>query len=171
MHKIPKHSLIATTSALLVTAFLVAAADSDPRAFAHEGEEPVEEGRMTGGGRIAAPFVMTHGFELRCDESEPNNLQVNWDRGNRFHLQDVESIDCFDDPAFNPRPPRADFDTLEISGFGKYNGESGAFVWAQFVDGGEPGRNDWATIVIFDGDGNLVLDVTGRLDNGNHQAH
>jgi hypothetical protein len=132
----------------------------------------IEEGRMTGGGRIDAAFVLTHGFELHCNPNDgPNNLEINWDGGNRFHLESVTDINCFDDPTLNPHPPKAPIDTLELSGFGRYNGESGAFVWVQFTDNGEPGKTDQATVVVYDADGNLVLDETGYLRGGNHQAH
>jgi hypothetical protein len=141
-------------------------------AYAHEGLPTIEEGRMTGGGRIAAPFVLTHGFELHCNPSDgANNLEINWNGGNRFHLESVTDINCFDDATQNPKPPVAPFDVLELSGFGRYNGEPGAFVWVQLTDFGEPGKNDWATVVVYDADGNLVLDQTGNLQVGNHQAH
>ena len=144
------------------------------QAYAHTCEENgcIEEGRMTGGGRIDTDIILTHGFELHCNPNDgPNNLEINWDKGNKFHLESVTDINCFDDPSYDPRPPTAPFNTLELSGFGRYNGESGAFVWVQLTDFGEPGKNDWATIVIYDAEGNLLLDVTGHLDVGNHQAH
>jgi hypothetical protein len=144
------------------------------QAYAHTCERDgcIEQGRMTGGGRINADFVLTHGFTLRCNPDDgPNRIQVNWDKGNKFHLESVTDINCFDDPAYNPEKPNAPIDTLELSGFGRYNGQSGAFVWVQLTDYGEPGKNDWATIVIYDAEGNLVLDITGHLNSGNHQAH
>lgn len=143
-------------------------------AYAHSCEENgcIEQGKMTGGGRINTDIILTHGFRLNCDPSDgPNRLEINWDKGNRFHLESVTDINCFDDPAYNPARPAAAFDTLELSGFGRYNGESGAFVWVQLTDFGEPGKNDWATVVVYDGEGNLILDVTGHLQSGNHQAH
>lgn len=143
-------------------------------AYAHTCEENgcVEEGRMTGGGKINTNMILTHGFVLHCDPAdEANRLEINWDKGNRFHLETVTEINCYDDPAQSPTPPKAGFDTLELSGFGRYNGESGAFVWVQFTDFGEPGKNDWATMVIYDDEGSLIIDVTGVLKNGNHQAH
>lgn len=163
--------LVATT---LAAAPVLIPANLIMTAYAHTCDEDtcIEEGRMTGGGRITAPFVLTHGFELHCDPNEsPNNLQINWDKGNKFHLESVTDINCFDDPTQSPNPPPAPFDILELSGSGRYNGESGAFVWVQLTDYGEPGKNDWATVVVYDADGNLVLDQTGVLRVGNHQAH
>lgn len=170
--KLPLALLLASTLAamtLLIPANLLVMT-----AYAHTCDINIciEEGRMTGGGRIDAAFVLTHGFELHCNPNdEPNNLEINWDGGNSFHLESVTDINCFDDPALDPTPPPAPFDTLELSGFGRYNGESGAFVWVQLTDNGEPGKTDQATVVVYDADGNLVLDETGYLNVGNHQAH
>jgi len=143
-------------------------------AFAWSCEENgcIQDGKMTGGGRINANMILTHGFELNCNPSDgPNNLEINYDKGNSFHLESVTYVHCFDDPAQGSGQPKAGFDTLEMSGFGRLNGQSGAFVWVQFTDYGEPGKNDWSTVVIYDNAGNLKLDVTGVLTNGNHQAH
>lgn len=139
-------------------------------------------GRMTGGGsvfnddNIANPRV-THGFELRCDASQPNNLQVNWD-GNRFHLETLTSALCTDDGSLTPRPPVPHFDTYNGTGTGRYNGESGYLVSWIFTDDGEPGKGDAPTgdgdsayINITDSYGNVVLLVDGHLNSGNHQAH
>jgi hypothetical protein len=167
-----KFVVITIALAAIIPALFITA--SPRTAFAHSCEDDgcIEEGRMTGGGRIDTDIILTHGFELHCNPSDsPNNLEINWDKGNRFHLESVTDINCFDDPAYNPRPPAAPFDTLELAGFGRYNGESGAFVWVQLTDFGEPGKNDWATIVVYDAEGNLLLDVTGHLELGNHQAH
>jgi hypothetical protein len=145
-------------------------------ASAHEcpPEGCVTEGRMTGGGRIGDPDykVVTHGFELHCDINDlPNNLQVNWDGGNRFHLERLTSVECIDDPTIDPYPPEADFDLLEANGVGRYNGEDGARIFIVFTDAGEPGSDDSARISIRDADGVRVLNVLGNLEHGNHQAH
>jgi len=144
------------------------------------------DGRMTGGGRIDSDnirwpptpgIIVTHGFELHCDAADlPNGLQVNWNNiadisSNRFHLETLDSVTCYDDPNIEPDPPNAPFDKLEASGHGRYNGQSGAFVYVVFTDAGEPGRNDEATIVVYDSMGIPQLDITGKLEYGNHQAH
>ena len=49
---------------------------------------------------------MTHGFKLHCDiEIGPNNLEINWGPGNHFHLEELTSVTCSDDPAIEPPPP------------------------------------------------------------------
>ena len=131
-------------------------------------------GRMTGGGSVftADGVRVTHGFELHCDANqEPNNLQVNWGKGNKFHLESLTSASCNDDPAIEPNPPAAGFDTYEGVGTGRYNGVSGATATWTFTDAGEPGNSDFAELVITDAGGNVVLSVSGNLNRGNHQAH
>lgn len=134
---------------------------------------PAIEGRMTGGGSVFnASMRVTHGFELNCDASKtPNNLQVNWGKGNKFHLENLNTASCSDDPAITPNPPAAGFDTYVGTGTGRYNGVSGYTAEWTFTDAGEPGKNDLAKIVIKDASNNVILSVSGKLNNGNQQAH
>lgn len=133
--------------------------------------EPEVGGRMTGGGSIPGSKVR-HGFELHCNVSQPpNNLQVNFGKGNKFHLEVFTSASCSDDPTIDERPPVAGFDTFAGSGMGRYNGVSGATIEFKFTDAGEPGVNDFAKIKIVDAGGSTVLNIAGMLQNGNHQAH
>jgi len=57
------------------------------------------------------------------------------------------------------------------AGTGRLNNQPGATIQFTFKDAGEPGTNDTASITIKNAAGNTVLTVTGRLGNGNHQAH
>jgi uncharacterized repeat protein (TIGR01451 family) len=139
----------------------------------HVTQPSVIEGRMTGGGSVInGRLRVTYGFELHCDASQmPNNLQVNWGKGNKFHLESLTSISCSDDPTVNEAPPVAGFDTYNGTGTGRYNGVSGATATWTFTDAGEPGKNDTTKIVIKDAIGNTVLAVYGTLQSGNHQSH
>jgi len=140
------------------------------------GVPPTEEpqgvdGRMTGGGSVftGSGVRVTHGFELHCDIADlPNNLEINWGKGNNFHLTSLTNANCFDDPLINPGHPKTLFDTFVGTGVGKLNGVPGATVQFTFTDAGEPGKDDTATISI---NGGAVLNVTGNLKNGNQQAH
>jgi hypothetical protein len=99
------------------------------------------EGRMTGGGSVfAAANRITHGFELHCDELDlPNNLEVNWGRGNNFHLEELLTATCTDDPTIDQRPPgHSPFDTFIGTGIGRCNGESGALISFTFVRRARP---------------------------------
>lgn len=125
---------------------------------------------MEGGGSIGNTSVR-HGFELHSkDSAGPNSLQINWGKGNKFHLETLIDASCSDDPAINERKPVAGFDTYKGKGTGRYNGISGATAEWTFTDAGEPGINDYAKVVIKDANGVEVLNVCGKLNNGNHQA-
>ena len=131
------------------------------------------QGRMTGGGSVYTEDGMrvTHGFELHCDiDVGPNNLEVNFDK-NSFHLEQLTAVNCYDDPALNPLPRPAPFDTLVGEGIGRFNNQPGYKIRFTFTDDGEPGTTDLAQIEIRDPQGKLVLFVSGNLHNGNHQAH
>ena len=133
---------------------------------------PGAPGRMTGGGSVFTidGIRVTRGFEIHCDLREPNNLEVNWAGGNKFHLTELTGALCTDTPAVE-EPPTAPFDTFDGEGDGKLNNEPGAKIFFTFVDKGEPGDEDTALIRIFDQSDNLVLEVSGLLDRGNVQAH
>lgn len=141
---------------------------------------------MTGGGSIFSLAYggeprITHGFELRCDLRRNSNLQINdhavggWD----FHLLELTGAICIDDPAIEPNPPDASFDTFVGEGTGRCRNVGGverACVarWT-FTDGGERGGcvRDTAIIEVVDALNNDVLISVsdGYVDCGNHQAH
>jgi len=130
-------------------------------------------GRMTGGGsvfRIDGARV-TRGFEIHCDLREPNNIEVNWPGGNKFHMTALTSAQCTDDPLIHQEPPAAPFDTFTGDGVGKLNNVPGATIHFVFVDAGEPGKEDTASIIVTDANGNIVLNVSGFINVGNIQAH
>jgi hypothetical protein len=128
---------------------------------------------MTGGGSIFnspkdKTARVTHGFELHCDPTVgPNNLEINWGGGNNFHLESLTSAVCSDNPAIEPNPPAAGFDTYVGVGEGRCNGLPAHAEWT-FTDAGEPGTKDTATITIT---GGCTLTVSGNLDKGDQQAH
>ncbi len=164
----------------LGTGGLPASFDWLAAAFSLEPEEPPSiPGRMTGGGSVFTidDVRVTRGFQIHCDLREPNNLEVNWPGGNKFHTTELTSAVCTDSPAVDQNPPAAPFDTFTGTGVGKLNNKPGAKIEFVFVDAGEPGTSDTASLKIFDQFGNLVLDVTGDpnvpgfLDHGNIQAH
>ena len=130
--------------------------------------------RMTGGGSIVdeAEGRVTHGFGLHCDASnDPNNLQINWGGGNKFHMVSLDTAACSDDPNIDEGQPVAGFDTFEGTGTGRLNGDPGATVRFIFTDVGEPGKDDTAKVTITSSGGAVVLDVMGVLNRGNYQAH
>jgi len=134
----------------------------------------VKEGRMTGGGSVViGNETYTHGFELQGKlGAGPNNFQYNDHSLNgNFHLESVTNVSLSDDPAINPNPPGASFDTLDLSGFGRWNGVSGYIIVLKVTDAGEPGQNDSLSVIITNPAGVVVSQVSGKLSSGNHQAH
>lgn len=143
-------------------------------------------GKMTGGGRVDTGEVeepkgkgkgkpkaihTSHGFNLvvNSDGSFSGNLEYNHHgTGDKFHVKDFTSIVFTDDPALDPGNPEAKFDTAHISGTGKLNGVEGIAFTAVITDDGEPGRRDTFTITFPGGES---PDISGVLNQGNHQAH
>jgi len=145
-------------------------------------------GYFTGGGRvnlnatspthnadISIPYAgeiidkVTHGFQLHCDSnSGPNNLEVNW-LGFQFHLEQLENALCYDDGTINEPPAQTEGDpnsrkpTLDVyygEGYGRYDGQCGAYAKWVMDDNGEPGKIDQiVSMVIWDKDGDLVLNI------------
>lgn len=135
-------------------------------------EEMIVGGFMTGGGKLSGGDKVTHGFRLNCDVAEgPNNLQVNWGKGDKFHLEILTDATCTNDPMLDPEAPPTVFDTYMGEGTGSYNGVSGATAKWMMTDAGEPGKDDMFRIMIESATGDPVLDVEGTLKGGNHQAH
>jgi hypothetical protein len=140
---------------------------------------------MTGGGSIFATQYggeprITHGFELRCDLSRNSNLQINDHAvgGWAFHLEDLTSAICIDDPAITPNPPDAEFDTFVGEGDGICRNTAGqarsCTIRFTFTDGGERGGciRDGATLEVRDLNNVLLISAFNEyLDCGNHQAH
>jgi hypothetical protein len=134
---------------------------------------PGVPGRMTGGGSVfrVDGARVTRGFQIHCDLRDPNNLEVNWP-GNRFHLLSLDSAVCTDSPAIDQTPPNSSpFDTFQGTGSGRLGREEGATIEFVFVDAGEPGTEDTASIKVWNPAGDLVLEVSGFMDRGNIQAH
>ena len=131
-------------------------------------------GMMTGGGFINDPVAgkVTHGFELHCIAAQlPNNLEVVWGKGNRFHLQSLSNATCFDSPTIAPNPPGAPFDTYQGSGSGLCNGSAATAQW-KLTDAGEPGSLDAFSITINGCSGpSSSVTFSGNLGGGNQQAH
>ena len=128
--------------------------------------------RMSGGGSVHASGdqVITHGFELHCDpDALPNSLDIAWE-GKRFHLEAVSSSRCADDPAIHPDGPGAPFDTCSGAGSGLYNDEEEATAEWTFTDAGASGVEDRAVMTIRNAAGEIVLEVSGTLTYGNHEA-
>ena len=147
-----------------------------PESCAGGGGGSSGNGRFTGGGKqidVGTGASITRGLTIHCDLLLSNNLEINWGRGNNFHmLEHLETVACFDDPAIDQRPPNAPLDTLIGRGTGRYNGVDGYSIEFTLVDAGEPGRSDEMGFVITAPDGSVVINVpVQHLTGGNLQAH
>lgn len=157
--------LSALVIAILATAFGVAIAENTNNPTGNS------TCRITGGGTVDASTVHI-GVALNSDVTQvPNQLNVNWGKGNHFHLDTLTVAVCTDDPSITPNPPTCDFDTYQGWGIGTYNRVEGCQAHWIFTDAGEPGRNDWAWIKVTAPDGNVVLEQSGFLSFGNLQFH
>jgi len=133
-------------------------------------------GRFTGGGKqvdVGGVAKITRGLTIHCDLLLSNNLEINWDGGNNFHmLEHLETIACFDDPEIDQKPPSAPLDTLVGRGTGRFNGVDGYSIVFTLVDAGEPGTSDEMGFTITAPNGSVVLNVPlQHLTGGNLQAH
>jgi len=115
---------------------------------------------LFGGGTefTSAGIQVNYGMDVHCDTSvQPNYLQVIWGNGNTFMMQKMTAATCSGSP----------FNTHAGAGIGTINGQAGAAAQWTFVDNGEPGvLNDTGHIVIKDGSGQTVLDISGKLTAG-----
>ena len=143
-------------------------------------------GRMTGGGSILCTIDgviqrVTHGFELHCGTGTnpegsnppgPNNLEINFDGGNNFHLDALTVANCSDDPTLVQSPPSAPIDTMTGIGTGTLNKVPAAISFT-LTDAGEPGTADTMqfTIVTLSQPSVTVSCPVAALQFGNHQAH
>ena len=109
--------------------------------------------RVTGSGEEAVRS--SHGLTLHCDILLSNNLQINWDRGEKWHIDKfVDDAFCEDDPDFTPEPPDAPADTYIGVDLGKLNNKDEAVACWIFEDHGEvagdPDGPDRALIRIWE---------------------
>lgn len=135
----------------------------------------ISEGRFTGGGFQvnASGIKVTRGFTLHCDEILSNNLEVNWDGGNNFHIdKNPNVVACF--KAADPAPPNAPVNTIAIQGPGTLNGVPGVMATVVLVDTGERKNAPPDRAYIEIGGVNLTggtPQVPPIINGGNIQAH
>lgn len=103
--------------------------------------------RITGGGwRVIGingdGIRVSNGLTLHCDITLANNLQINWNGGQKWHInKTVDAAFCLDDPDFTPEPPAAPADTFIGYDLGKLNNSGDAVACFIFTDHGEGGHD------------------------------
>jgi len=130
----------------------------------------VLSGRFTGGGWVNSGGKITFGLTIHCDIALTNNLEINWGRGNNFHIdkESLTSVVCT--RREEPTPPAAGVSRIVASSPGTCNGQPATIDFV-LVDRGEPGRNDSVRFTISGGGCSLNMPGELNLDGGNIQAH
>lgn len=137
--------------------------------------DPGMNGRMTVGGKLKTSgqygTVSTSGT-LRCNGS-PNNLGVSWSGGS-FTLDWIDYFYCWDEGDLEGNPD-APIDTLFGKGKGRLSdGRQASIEWT-FADRdalkSKGTMNIRIKVLGGPADGQVVLDVAGKLTGGNFQAH
>ncbi len=122
---------------------------------------------MTGVGQASGA---SYNFTLRCDpDLGENQFVIRWSEG-QFELTKIINAICKDDPAISPTDPPANFDTYKGEGDGLVNGRIGASATWNLTDAGDPTAADTVEVIITDAIGNVVFELSGPLDEGDHQA-
>jgi len=121
-------------------------------------------GRMTGGGKLVSlvsdtavldvTAPTTNGYELHCDGSLPNNLEINSHdpNGFHFHLSALQTASCYTTYG-KQNQPVASFDTFEAVGAGTWaNGNTKIAACAEwvFIDGQGIPQNNSSYIRVTD---------------------
>src|SRR5207245_1467207 len=100
--------------------------------------------RMTGGGGLPIVWPATdagksahHGFMIHCFSFiQPDNLEINWGKGNSFHMTSITSSTCHN----NPSTGRSGATSNRTQGYG-------TGTWS-FTDNGEPGAKDHGSLMV-----------------------
>ncbi len=128
-----------------------------------------DRGWMNVGGNIGSgSWKYTWGGAISCDGIAKKSFEYQDHRtGVQFKLRTVTTVTCSTIAGVSQGQPRAGFNTLVLAG----TSSDGKRVEAMFIDAGEPGRNDWVNIRVFDAGGTQISSVSGTLGGGNLQAH
>ena len=148
-----------------------------------------DHGFMTGGGNVKEgkgknARSYSWGFMIRCGTDSLGYYRARFQfkdhyTKNRFHLEEVSSVECSYDESIDQGNPNASFNTVILVGTGRWNGQSTDEVVTIIVtDDGEPVRNS-DTIQLLGADLISMFSIEGSteapsgisLTGGNHQAH
>jgi hypothetical protein len=120
------------------------------------GGVPIQDkNRMTGGGGLPILWPTTdagksahHGLMIHCFSFiQPDNLEINWGKGNSFHMTHLTTSTCDNDPNATGSSG-ASFNRIQGSGTGRLNGVEGATATWSFTDNGEPGTKDHGSLMV-----------------------
>jgi hypothetical protein len=138
-----------------------------------------------GGGQVrSGDTVVRHKCNLYCDKAaSPQSLEISYGDNNKFILSSLSAAACSSSPlaaSLNPclglglpsdvAAVQYPFNTYAATGTGSINGVAGAQITLEFTDGGDIGSSDHFSCKITDKTGAVVLNTSGFLRYGNHQA-
>lgn len=106
--------------------------------------------------------------ERRRRDNDPDERRGGW---GRFHLTNITSATCTNDPAVTTNGRGVTFDTHTGTGRGRLADGSTATVEWTVVDGGEPGRRDRFTVKVRNDRGQTLLHLSDTLSSGRIKAH
>ncbi|MCY7401021.1 MAG: hypothetical protein LH477_08695 [Nocardioides sp.] len=141
-------------------------------------------GCLTGGGQIlggicknAKPAAkISFGLgPICCPTHDPTEIEVNCHpagkdarSAQKYHFDVNDQVTCR--KTGNPAPPPQTQPCANLYR-GTVNDKYGNTLLFEFVDNGEPGKNDSVRITITDSTGNTLVEGAASLDRGNLQVH
>lgn len=158
------------TSAEPERVMLASVVMGDPTVISAGDPSVAEEGcRSVGGGWLETSdgVRVAEGHSLHPVGHLASRLHVTWGRGHHFQLDELETVQCEDDPTVAATDAR--FDTFVGTGTGQLDQAQGS-IFFRFTDGGRDGMRDHADLVVYDAAGAVVLDVSARLLAGDHRS-
>lgn len=137
----------------------------------HRCEPPKPVGRcwITGGGQL-----VRDAFGGNAKPFRDGSVDGQWNHvtagGDHFHGQ-PDTIACSDAGPPGADHPVVEFNQADFSGSGTWNGASGYTFEVTVIDHGEPGRDDFYSLTVFDSGGGVVYTIDGTISRGNIQVH
>ncbi len=162
------------TTAVVCTA-TDAAGNSATGTFNVTVTDPQTAGAMHGGGTVrSGTNEVAFAFEVRETGAERGFIVATIRQGLRIKLLislRVDSVFFTNNAAFTPGPrPPSGNDSVVFSGPAWVNGDLGYTYEARATDQGEPGKNDTFALIVRNGAGQEVANVSGKLKAGNIQS-
>ena len=137
----------------------------------------IENGKMYGNFTIGNwPNSAVVNSQIPCSSYPGVNpiFTMNWVQNYRYNYivaYNLDSVVCYDDPAFDPIKPNVDFDTTIATLRGMMNYSTPVIIEIEESDGGEPGRNrDYVHITVKDMSNTVIFETDGMVTSGSVYA-
>jgi len=137
----------------------------------------IQNGKMYGNFTIGSwPNSAVVNSQIPCSSYPGVNpiFTMNWVQNYRYNYivaYTLNSVTCYDDPAFDPMKPNVDFDTTIATLRGMMNYSTPVIIEIEESDGGEPGRNrDYVHITVKDMSNTVIFETDGMVTSGSVYA-